>query len=250
MDPEETRIFTAIITAVGVIGVIIGYFAVSIIRQQRRNMELQKANALAEISAMEKERERIAADLHDDLGPLMSVVKFRVDHVAEGLEGEGRNELTKASNQLDDLVSRLREVANNLMPSVLKRKGLFSAIEEYITGVERTSKLRVQLDDLTKSKMDELMTIHIYRIIQEIIHNCLKHSSASLLNISFEDNDGKLTIRTQDNGKGFDTNKINRDSKGIGMRSLNNRCAMLGGSMIVDSKPDKGTIFLFEIPLR
>jgi len=249
MDTHEIRLYTAIITTVIFLGVIVGYFAVSVIRQQRRYIALQKANAMAEISAMEKERARIAGDLHDDLGPLLSVVKFRVDHV-EGIEPDEKQELDKASKQLDDLIGRLREVANNLMPSVLQRKGLFSAIEEYINSVHSTSSLRIETEDLSKTRISEEKTIHIYRIVQETIHNCLKHAQATKMNICFDEVNGSFKISCNDNGKGFDVARIQQESGGIGMRSLKNRTEMMGGRMTIDSKPGKGSRFLFEIPLN
>src|SRR5438477_5729337 len=121
--------------------------------QQRRNLELQKANALAEISAMEKERARIAADLHDALGPVLSVIKFRVDHV-ELLDKEEKAELAKASKQLDELIGHMREVANNLMPSALQRKGLIAAVEEFIQNVGKTNGLEIHFDNLLRSGID------------------------------------------------------------------------------------------------
>src|ERR1051325_216225 len=129
MDSQEARIYTVILIISVTLGFIIAYFIVSIIRQQRRNMRLQKANILAEIAAMEKERMRIAADLHDDLGPILSVIQFQVDNV-EGVQGEEKQQLIEASRHVDSLIGRVREIANNLMPSALHRKGLMTAIEE------------------------------------------------------------------------------------------------------------------------
>jgi signal transduction histidine kinase len=229
--------------------VIIVFFAVSIIRQQRRYIALQKANALAEITAMEKERARIAADLHDDLGPLLSVVKFRVDHV-EVVQADEKLELDKASGQLDELIGRLREVANDLMPSILQRKGLFPAIEEYINNIQSTNALRIDMEDLSKSPVSENKIVHIYRIIQETIHNCLKHAKASRLTISFAEANGWYKISCRDDGRGFDVTQVLKDSMGIGMRSLKNRTEMLGGRMQVESKPGKGSQFIYEIPVK
>ncbi len=249
MDTQEARIYIAIIISVIVLGIIISYFAVSVIRQQKRNLALQKENALAEISAMEKERARIAADLHDDLGPVLSVIKFRVDHV-EPVDEEEKKELVKASEQLDELIGRMREVANNLMPSALQRKGLTAAIEEFVGNVERTSGLQIKFDDLSKSKINEEKSIHIYRIVQETVHNCMKHSKATRMNISFEEKNGLLKIVCQDNGAGFDIARVLKESSGIGMRSLKNRSEMMGGSMVAESKQGKGSAFLFEIPVK
>jgi two-component system, NarL family, sensor kinase len=249
MDTQEARIFIAIIITVVVLVIIIGYFAVSVIRQQRRNLELQKANALAEISAMEKERARIAADLHDDLGPVLSVVKFRVDSV-ETENKEEKEELTKASQQLDELITRMREVANNLMPSALIRKGLIGAVEEFTNNAADGSGIDISFTTPASITMGEDKSINIYRVIQEVVHNCLKHAQARKMDIVFEERNGLLKIICRDNGKGFDFSKLSNESTGIGLRSIKNRTEIMGGRMTVESKPGLGTAFLFEIPVK
>ncbi len=103
MDPQEARIYTAVIISAIVIGIIILYFALSIVRQQKRNVELQNSIILSEISALEKERARIAADMHDELSPVLSVVKFQVENT-EVENNEGKLPLTKASAHLDDIL--------------------------------------------------------------------------------------------------------------------------------------------------
>lgn len=249
MDTQETRIYVAIIITVVVLGIIIGYFALSVIRQQRRNLELQKANALAEISAMERERARIAADLHDDLGPVLSVVKFRVDHV-ELVDKEEKEELAKASEQLDELITRMREVANNLMPSALHRKGLICAVEEFISNASDSSGLSIHFSGVGQLSISEDKSINVYRVIQEVVHNCLKHSGGTRLGISIEEHNGYIRILCRDNGKGFDYARLSKESEGIGLRSIRNRTEIMGGSLVVESKPGRGTAFLFEIPIK
>jgi two-component system NarL family sensor kinase len=249
MDTQEARIYTAVIIAVVVVGIIIIFFAASVIRQQRKNIELQKANALAEICAMEKERARIAADLHDELGPVLSVIKFRVDHVDLASE-EKQKELRKASSQLDELIDRLREVSNNLMPVALQRKGLTSALEEFINNINRSHRVHIDFLDNSMGHLSEEKTIHVYRIVQEIIHNCLKHASASRASIRFKERNGYLRILYMDNGKGFDVEKVSAGSNGVGLRSIRNRTDMMGGRIEIESEPGKGTLFNLEIPVK
>lgn len=249
MDTQEARIYIAIIITVILLGIIIGFFAISIIRQQKRNLELQKANALAEISAMEKERARIAADLHDDLGPVLSVVKFRVDHVVSDESGE-KEELVKASEQLDELIGRMREVANNLMPSALHRKGLISAIEEFISNASASSGIAILFEGEKDLNIGEDKSINVYRVIQEVVHNCIKHSKATKMEIELENHNGYLKITCRDNGVGFDYIKLSKESEGIGLRSIKNRTEIMDGSLVVESKPGKGSIFLLEIPIK
>lgn len=250
MDGTEARIYITIIVAVILLGIIIGYFAVSVIRQQRRNLELQKANALAEITAMEKERARIAADLHDDLGPLLSVIKFQVDHV-ELVDKEEKEQLTKASEHLDGLIGRMREVANNLMPSALRRKGLVTAVREFINKAEEAAgNLQVDFHCNTELNLTEEKSINIFRAMQEVVHNCMKHARATHMEIDFEQKNGTLKIMCKDNGVGFDYAQMSKESSGIGLRSIKNRTEIMGGSLTVESKPGKGSAFLFEIPVK
>jgi two-component system, NarL family, sensor kinase len=248
MDARETKIYIAVICTVIVLGIIILFFFISIIRQQRRNMKLQQANILAEISAMERERARIALDLHDDLGPVLSVIKFKVDSV-EPTDPEEREILVKASEQLDSLIDRMREVANNLMPRALHRKGLVAAVKEFISKAEGSGNLRIEFTGDEELLITEEKSINIYRAIQEVIHNCMKHAKATKLTIRFEQSGGILTILCRDNGAGFDYGKLSKESSGIGLRSLKNRTEIINGNLVVESKPGKGTAFLFEIPI-
>jgi signal transduction histidine kinase len=249
MDTQEARIFIAIIITSVVLGVIIGYFVISVIRQQKRNLALQKTNILAEISAMEKERARIAADLHDDLGPLLSVIKFQVDYArqSEVVESE---QLDKASEQLDGLIDRMREIANDLMPSALQRKGVLTAVGEYISKVRKTGKLNIIFQHPPNLVLSPVTSIHIYRTLQEAIHNCMKHAEASEMTIDLEKKNNHLTILCRDNGRGFDQQVTGVAQKGIGLNSLKNRTEILGGTMIIESKPGMGTALLFTIPIK
>lgn len=249
MDTKETTLYTAILIASVVIGIIILFFVRSIVLQQKRVVNLQKENMLAAISSMEKERTRIAADLHDDLGPILSVVKFQIDNV-ETITVEEKAELQKASAYIDDLSTRLREISNNLMPNVLLRKGLVSAIEEFKNRVEQANHLSIHFTHANLPALSQEQNIHVYRIIQELVHNSLKHARASSLQIALQAKGQVLTILYKDNGIGFDYEKRLKESPGIGLRSLRNRAELIGGSLRVESIPMKGTAFLFTIPIK
>lgn len=245
MDTQEARIFTAVVITAVVIGIIIGFFAFSVIRQQKRNLALQKANILAEIKAMEKERSRIAADLHDELGPVLSVIKFKVDLASQSGHPD-KEQLDSASVQLDEMISKMREISNDLMPSTLLRKGLLVAVEEFISKVESVNALKIVFEHPATIELPEHSMIHLYRVLQEVIHNTVKHANATLMEIRLESLPGKLSLLCRDNGRGFDTNK---PGTGMGLLSLRNRTELLGGTMTTESKTGKGSAFLFEIPL-
>ena len=245
MDPQEKGIYSVVIITSIILAVIIGYFIISIIRQQRKNIVLQKKLILGEIEALEKERSRIAADLHDDLGPLLAAIKFRIDH-----ERGENTELAKSSSQLDGLIVRIREIANNMMPGSLHRKGLIAAVTEYLDNAELSGNLHINFSYPGNFSVPPDKSVHIYRAIQEIVHNCIKHAHATEMLVKLSFQNGILSILCRDNGKGFDTKMKESDSKGIGLKSLQNRTEIMGGFMIIESKKEVGTAVLLEIPIK
>jgi len=249
MDTQEARIYAAIVISAIVIGIIIFYFFFSIVRQQKRNSQLQNTIILSEISALEKERARIAADLHDELSPLLSVVKFQVEHT-EAENDEGKLQLAKAGAHLDDILKQVRDIANDLMPGTLLRKGLVEAVQEFISRVSESRHLDISFTYPPGLELPQQVSINMYRAIQELIHNCFKHAKADQVEIIIEKKKDTLSLLCRDNGKGFDYEEKLLDSKGIGLTSLKNRASLMGGSLIVESKKDKGSAFLFEIPIN
>lgn len=248
MGSQEKLLFNAILITAIVLGIIITFFIVSIIRQQRRNLELHRLSILAEITAMEKERTRIAADLHDELGPLLSAIKFKINSV-DTADEDDQQQLTGASNHLDDLIRRLREIAANLMPSVLLRKGLVAAVRQF-TGNIAPEQLQIVFNHPELPDLPQEKSINTYRIIQEITHNTIKHARASHLVIDLNLKGQTLVVKTEDNGVGFDMSQKMKESNGLGLRNLKSRAEIMGGTFAAESVPGKGTSYLLEIPLN
>lgn len=139
MDAHQTTIFTAILLTSLIIGGILLFFIISLVRQQRRNNELYKAKILAEITTLENERTRVANDLHDELGPLLSAIKFKLSSIETHLP-EDEIVMQETSEHIVDIIRRMREISNDLMPNTLIRKGLVFAIEEFIYKVSNAVK--------------------------------------------------------------------------------------------------------------
>jgi len=247
MDAYQTTIYNAVLIAASIIGAIIVYFAISAVRQQRRIQQLHKQNTMAEINTLERERARMASDLHDELGPLLSSVKMRMNCI--DLESpEDQAQLEKINEYVDTIMKRMREISNDLMPSVLMRKGLIAGIQESIPKVGLPSGLEIKFQHTDVADIKQEKAIHLYRIVQEIMHNTIKHAKASKLNIQLSEKNGKLVLVSRDNGVGFDHTKLLNESSGIGLRSLLSRTEIMNGEMFVNSKPGKGTEYIFEIP--
>jgi signal transduction histidine kinase len=248
MDARETSLYTAILIVCLTVGSIIVFFIISLIRQQRRNLALYRQSVLAEITAMEKERTRIAADLHDELGPMLSAIKLKINSF-ELTDEDDKLEVEKTNMHIDGLVKKMREISYDLIPNTLIRKGLVQALTEFAEFINRAQKIQIQLEAPNIPPINENKAIHIYRVIQEIVNNALKHSKAETLNITLKQEGGTLFLQTIDNGVGFDVHAATKGDGGIGLRNLLSRCEIIGGKMFVDSEKAKGTKYTFEIPV-
>ena len=248
MYAREISIFTAIIIACVLLGVIITYFIIIIIRTQRRNQALYKSKILAEITTLEKERARIATDLHDELGPYLSVTKFRINALEVSTE-EDNEHLIKINEHIDLIIHRMREIAADLMPMTLLRKGLTYGIQEFVDNISKPSGLHILFYSAGNEEFSSTMRIHLYRIIQEIVHNTVKHAKATELHIELKLENKMIVLLTRDNGYGFDYKTLIREKQGVGLRSMLNRVEVMGGEMFIESDRKKGTKYTFEIPL-
>ncbi len=248
MDAQETKIFTLILILVVVIGTIILYFFVSMIRQQKINMELKKQNMISGLNSIEKERARIATDLHDELSPMLSAIKLKVSSF-DLLDEEDKIQQAKTNEHLGSVLKRMREISFDLMPVTLQRKGFTAALQELISFVSNQNGLQVELraEDISLS---EVYSIHLYRIVQEIIHNTLKHASATVLQIELKKAGGKIILTSKDNGKGFNYQKKLNEGEGFGLRNLLSRSDVLGGELFIESREGTGTVYTVVIPTK
>lgn len=249
MDAHETKIYLAVLITGFTLGLIIIYFGVSLYRHQRRNLALHRLNLLAEISTLEKERTRMAKDLHDDLGSFLTVTKFQVSSVMPSNE-EDAVLLQKATANIDQALTRLREIAGDLMPGALARKGLVVALQELMDTVSQTCTLRIIFrHQLSETRLED-KGIHLYRVMQELLQNAIKHARATLINIELKEEEDQLYIFYTDNGAGFDYVKTAGNTSGFGLRSLKSRIEIMGGSLQAKSTPQAGTEYLMTIPLK
>jgi signal transduction histidine kinase len=247
MDAKETSFYTAILIVCGVIGVIIIYFIVSIIRQQRRSVRLYKQSLLTEITTLEKERSRMASDLHDEVGPILSAVKLRINSLDIHNETD-REEVEKTNEQIDNLLKRMREISFDLMPTSLTRKGLAAALSEFIEYCSKSSILKINFQ-FNEIELLQPQAINLYRIVQEVIHNAIKHAEATELLIELRQERNKIILAAHDNGKGFNYEEKSSEAKGLGLQNLLRRTEILGGKMFFESKKGKGTTYIFEVPI-
>ncbi len=248
MDTSQTNFYIAVIIASVIIGIIIAIFFISLIRHQRKLLEFHRLSILSEVTTLENERSRIAADMHDELAPMIYLVKYQVNSV-EIENAEDKEILQKSVTVLENIAERVRGISKNLLPSALTRKGLLQALEEYVSDLNESSPLEIHLEHAIHSNIHPDISINTFRIIQEITQNVLKHADAKKLLIIIKEVKGKLEVICEDNGKGFDHKKLVEAHAGLGLQNINSRTQIMKGEVSVTSEKGKGTQYLIKIPI-
>lgn len=212
----------------------------------------QDAASGAIVEAEERESKRIAGELHDGVGQLFATVKLNLS----GLNSEmnfnneyAKNLYTKTIDLVDDACAEVRSISHNLMPNVLLKAGLASAIREFISKIDE-KQLRVNLETIgLNEKIDIKIETVLYRVIQELVNNVIKHAKANILDIQITLDEGAIVATIEDNGKGFNTDNI-KNSEGIGLKNIKSRVDFLKGSVEWDSAIGRGTVVSIYIPLN
>ncbi len=246
MDTHEASIYTAVVITALVLGSTILFFAFSIFRQQRRYIKMQRMYFTVEIEALEKERYRVARDLHDELGPSLSLSRSHICEISAH-DQDSRHHIEKASDFLYDVMKKMGQIAHNLAPGSLEKKGLKYALLQFLDGLQEVSQIRFELIYELRQELELNRRIHLYRIIQELGHNAVKHSGASKMDIQLKEKNEMIYLYSKDNGSGFEMNRAFL-SNGLGLGSIKSRTELLRGRMRWQSKSQKGTMYFFEFP--
>lgn len=230
------------------IAIIILFFIISIVRYHRRYVRLQRERIFAEITIQENERRRIATDLHDSLGPLLSSVKLQINSI-NVQDDEDQQIINKAGKHLDEIIASIREISYNLLPNTLQRKGLPEAVKEFIGHINSKHLLKIRFYQMKEIMIPPEKEIHLFRMIQEIVQNTLKHAKAKDLQIALAEENRNVLILTKDDGIGFDVEKARRETTGLGLKSIESRAEILQGVINMESIPGQGTNYFVKIPL-
>lgn len=239
--------FNVVLISAAILILIISFFIISIVKEHRMVVNWQQVRIAAEVNNLENERKRIADDLHDELGPLLSAIKLQINHLEPTDETE-KAVLERSSEQIDSIIQRFREISYDLLPNTLVRKGFIKATEEFISKLKPVHPLNITFVYSDFALLPE-REINLYRILQEIIHNTVKHARATTLSINIQKNNKMLVLKTKDDGIGFNYSEKTQIASGLGLLSVQSRVELLGGQLIVTSQPGSGTLFEIEMPL-
>lgn len=248
MDTSEKEFYSAFLIVLGITGLVLLYFIISVIRQHRRFKGLAKAKIYAEITTLERERKRISGDLHDEIGPLLSAVKLQINHL-ETEDPFQRGMIEKSSLYIDDVIKRMREISNDLLPSILVRRGLKVAIEDFLDKLRPGTSMVIESEINLSDRLPVDIEINLYRIIQEVVHNAVKHAKANRFRLELGLSNNLIRLATADNGVGFTEDIHSRKEAGLGLLNLQSRTEVMGGDFFCRTAHGQGTRYLFEIPL-
>jgi signal transduction histidine kinase len=217
--------------------------------------ELEKEHLLLATQSVlegeEAERQRLARDLHDGLGGLLSGVKLSLNNMKGNtiLPNESVTDFDHALGLLDMSIKELRRVAHNMMPEALVKFGLKDALNDFCENMNASNSMNIRFQFIGQfGRVEQKLEIGIYRILQELINNSIKHSGAGELIVQMVQEANRLCLIVQDDGKGFDVVSVIK-GKGIGLNSVKSRIESLDGRIDIYSEPGKGAEFIIEFTI-
>ncbi|MEO1411448.1 MAG: tetratricopeptide repeat protein [Bacteroidota bacterium] len=223
-------------------------------RSQLREKQLRFQRELLQntLDVQERERKRIAKDLHDGIGQQLTGLKMAWQHLEEGLNPQrpqARRELRDLGQVLDGTAREVRELSHRMMPRALSELGLVAALEDLLATSFRNSGIQVEWQQhrLDRS-LPEVVEINVYRILQELLNNILKHAEATEVDLQLLRREDQLVVVVEDNGRGFAPDEVDPHSQG--MLNINSRVRALDGRVDFSSEPGRGTVVNLRIPLR
>ncbi|GAP43801.1 signal transduction histidine kinase [Lentimicrobium saccharophilum] len=211
-------------------------------RLEHEKRLIQKEAFSAIVNAEENERKRIAMELHDGLGQLLSAAKLNISVLEDTNSEEDRLAVDNAENLIDQAIADLRNISHNLMPSALIRLGLIPAIHDMADKINSGRQVVVKItSEGFESRLPGNLEIAIYRVIQESVNNILKHAGAGNIFIDLRYGGESLDLSIEDDGKGMPEPSTSNSGKGIGWDDIRSRVSLFNGRMNLYSEPGKGT---------
>ncbi len=252
-NSNQTLINSWIAVFISLLMFIASIYIRQIFNLQGKINKLRKENEAKVLSAIikteEKERQKFAKELHDGLGPILSSIKMAISAINKSVIGKTNKQIIdKTENTVDNAITSIKEISNNLSPHILERFGLEKAIKTFTDTIITKEDLEIILSfNLDGKRYDYNIEVILYRITGELIANTLKYASASKVEISLLNYNEKLELIYSDNGIGFDMKKIK--SKGMGLSNINSRVKSLDGEIEMHSKHKQGFFLKITLPV-
>lgn len=240
---QDPIIITALVTSLILCG-LFTVFVIIIVSTQRRYYARQQTAFRSEVDTLKKERIRIAADLHDELSPMLTLAYRQVEAVVEQRQNAAEL-LPLAKSNLKTLITRISEVIYNMDDERIIKDGFEHSVRLFLRQHVMLSNLQVRFSCTLRKELSPQYTISLYRMLQELVQNTIKHSKASFIVISIKEWQGFLYFYYADDGASYAQAAIH---EGMGLKSLQHRAMLLGGSLEVEHR--NGAHYHFQIPVQ
>ncbi len=225
---------------------LVSLLSIFLLRARRKEFIKQKLiEAVVETEA--SERQRIARDLHDGLGPVLSAVNLYFQAYVDADDTDKPSIRQKLQRVISDAIDDVSRIAHNISPHVLENYGLNTALKNFISSLTGNDKIHVDFKADFHERLERNKELTLYRCITELLNNTIKHADASRINLYIHHNDKILHIRYTDNGIGFDPT-FNK-SDGMGLYNMKNRVETLGGRLSIENSPGRGILVIMDVPL-
>lgn len=262
---DEAPFNLLLATGVLVVASVAGFIALFLLHRQRRQFQHrewvrqlqdrhQRELLKASLQTQETERRRIAADLHDGVGTMLSVTRMSL---AQANRHAGHNPAVEAvvrqtRDLLEETVNNVRRITKELMPSTLDDLGLPTALDEFVSRLHRT--FPDVTIDLRTGNYDQRLAapveLALYRIAQELVHNSLRHAQATRIELLLVRQPNRVLLTVGDDGVGFSPLTAQRPGRaGLGLKNIESRLNVMGGRVIFDASPGKGSCVIVDLPL-
>ncbi len=245
--PPFYRTFWFLAACVVVAFGLVAFVFSSRIRSLEKARHAQEEFSRKLLASQESERQRIAGELHDSLGQELLIIKnWALLALSNGKDSS--EQLSEISETASQAIDEVREIAYNLRPFHLDELGLTKAIEAMLDRVSKSTKINFAAEiDSVDGFFPKEAEINFYRVIQECVNNIVKHSGAGAAAVKIKRSDGSLRLSISDDGRGFDAGEISASARrarqsGFGLAGIGERARILGGKLVVNSSPEKGTV--------
>jgi len=221
--------------------------------QEKKEMQSAFSQILLQtrLEIQEETFRNISQEIHDNIGQALSFVKLNLNTVDPYNAVMVQDKLAESKTQLTKTIQDLRDIARSLNPDFLNETGLKGAIEQQLQLLEKTGEYKTTLIyEGEEYKINLQSELVVFRIVQELLNNIVKHAEAKEIKIEMQYLPEKLIIAVHDNGKGFDTVAMQstENNNGLGLRNMLNRMTMINGLMTIESHTGNGTMAIIEIP--
>lgn len=213
-----------------------------------RRMEVESLDAM--LQGQDQERGRIAADLHDSLGGTLAAVKISLTMLQPQIEEKALPPFLKAVDLLEKGIQDVRRISHNLGDNVLQQSGLHLALTQMADTLRQANdfELDMELAGFKRQRFSNVVEVNLYRIVQELMQNVIKHARANRVSLQLSRVQNRLSLIVQDDGRGMDPEKI-KSKEGMGMRNLQARVEKLEGTLHIDTQPGEGTTVTIQVPI-